>query len=185
MLMRYPSHGALTDVNLWDSVLTDQEISDWMTCETETSGNVVSWDTAELIITDLISTEVERRKTCLKRKNSIFMAFHQKSNFYETQKLCKDLGGEIGVTEDEEAYRMMTKAVEEVSQDYEYFFSGYTDRNKESNWVNVNTGAGWMRRVRWTGCTSCRTPPAYSVSPGPESSCRRSARDGRSWRGQT
>ena len=33
-----PHHGAMTDVNIWKRILTEQEQSDWMFCKTETGG---------------------------------------------------------------------------------------------------------------------------------------------------
>ena len=56
-----PNHGAMTDVNIWDRVLSEQEQADWMFCKTETSGgNVVSWGSAQLNITGLITGLVTR-----------------------------------------------------------------------------------------------------------------------------
>ena len=44
-----PHHGAVTDLNIWDRILSEEEESDWVFCKTETGGgNVISWQSAHL-----------------------------------------------------------------------------------------------------------------------------------------
>ena len=80
-----PHHGALTDVNIWDRILPEQEQSDWMFCKTETGGNVVSWESAQLNITGLNTDLVNREETCPGPQNIIkLMAFNANLNFQDS-----------------------------------------------------------------------------------------------------
>ena len=75
----------MTDVNIWDRILSEQDQSDWMFCKTETGGNVVSWESAQLNITGLNTDLVNREETCLgSQKITHFMAFNTKLNFQDS-----------------------------------------------------------------------------------------------------
>ena len=78
-------HGAMTDVNIWDRILSEQDQSDWMFCKTETGGNVVSWESAQLNITGLNTDLINREETCPGHQNiTNIMAFSTMLNFYES-----------------------------------------------------------------------------------------------------
>ena len=80
-----PYHGALTDVNIWDRILPEQEQSDWMFCKTETGGNVVSWESAQLNITGLDTDLINREETCPGPQSiTHIMAFNTKLNFHDS-----------------------------------------------------------------------------------------------------
>ena len=80
-----PHHGAMTDVNIWDRILSEQELSDWMFCRTETGGNVVTWQSAQLNITGLNTDLIDREETCPRQQDSThFMAFNTKLNFQDS-----------------------------------------------------------------------------------------------------
>ena len=80
-----PHHGAMTDVNIWDRILPEQEQSDWMFCKTETGGNVVSWESAQLNITGLNTDLVNREETCPGPQNiTKLMAFNTNLNFEDS-----------------------------------------------------------------------------------------------------
>ena len=80
-----PHHGAMTDVNIWDRNLSEQDQSDWMFCKTESGGNVVSWESAQLNITGLNTDLINREETCPGPQNiTHFMAFNIKLNFHDS-----------------------------------------------------------------------------------------------------
>ena len=123
-----PLHGAVTDLNLWDRGLTDQQISDWMTCEAEAGGNLVSWETAELKIRDLKLGHVERTETCLSRTNKTYLAFNEKKQFGEILKFCQNIGGEMAVVTGEQSYHHILS----TGVSHGDFFTGFTDRDVEA-----------------------------------------------------
>ena len=80
-----PHHGSMTDVNIWDRILSENELSDWMFCIAETGGNVVSWESAQLNITGLNTDLINREETCPGPQNiTHFMAFNTKLNFQDS-----------------------------------------------------------------------------------------------------
>ena len=44
----FPMNGAVTNLNIWDRKLTKPEIKDWSQCNSEESGNIISWKELEL-----------------------------------------------------------------------------------------------------------------------------------------
>ena len=80
-----PHHGAMTDFNIWDRILSEQEESDWMFCKTETGGNVVSWHSAQLNITGLNTELINRSETCPGPDDlTHIMAFNTKLDFQDS-----------------------------------------------------------------------------------------------------
>ena len=80
-----PYHGAMTDVNIWDRILSEQEVSDWMFCKTEAGGNVISWETAQLSITGLNTELINREEACPGPDDlTHIMAFNTKLNFHDS-----------------------------------------------------------------------------------------------------
>ena len=100
-----------------------------MFCKTETEGNVVSWESAQLKITGLNTELVNREETCPGPQNitNIIALNHVQLNFSDSVKLCQKLGGEIAVATDEEASKLMRQTFAGVCKEGTAFFSGYTD----------------------------------------------------------
>ena len=100
-----PHHGSMTDVNIWDRVLSEQEQSDWIFCKTETSGgNVVSWESAQLNITGLDTEEISREETFPGLENATnLMAFETNLHFLDSSRFCRSLGGQMAVATSKEA----------------------------------------------------------------------------------
>ena len=48
-----PTHGAVTEVNVWSRVLSDSEVSEWSNCGSVQGGKVVDWATAALNVSGL------------------------------------------------------------------------------------------------------------------------------------
>ena len=139
-----PHHGALTDVNIWDRMLPEQEQSDWMFCKTETGGNVVSWKSAQLNITGLNTHLINREETCPGPKNiTKLIAFNNSFfNFFDSVKLCQNLGGQIAVATDGETCKLMNQIFAEVCVGGTAFFSGHTDSEERTvvhPWSEITT----------------------------------------------
>ena len=131
-----PHHGAMTDVNIWDRILPEQEQSDWMFCKTETGGNVVSWESAQLNLIELKTDLITREETCPVPENRThLMAFNTRKSFSDSVRFCQQLDGQIAVVTDEETFLRMWRAFAEVCQPEEggefNFFTGHTDHEVE------------------------------------------------------
>ena len=58
--------------------------------------------------------------------------------------LCQTVGGEMAVAEREEAYQAMVGAVQGVTQQCgTSFYSGYTDREEEGEWLGAGGQQHW------------------------------------------
>ena len=141
----FPHHGALTDVNIWSRVLDQQEQHDWMWCRSELAGDLISWENSQLNITGGLNlTSVEREETCLKasaQEKKNYLTFNSIKNFDETVDFCQKIGGQIAVAWDEEIFTAMNKSFSGVCEEKDGFYLGFTDREVEGEWVDVNTGA--------------------------------------------
>ena len=144
-----PLHGAVTDLNLWDRGLSDQEISDWMTCQAEagSGGNIVSWETAELTVRDLQLGHVERTETCLSRTTTTYLAFNEKKEFGEIVRFCQNIGGEMAVVTGDQSYQQILR----TGVSHRDFFTGFTDRQLEAEFSTLigpaptRLGSHWSR----------------------------------------
>ena len=150
-----PHHGALTDLNIWTRVLAQAELEDWMRCRSEAVGDLVSWETSQLIIRgDLNLTNIEREQTCLntapqQKKN--YLTFDSVRNLDETIEFCQKIGGQIAVAWTEEIFLAMNRSFSGVCQQKNGFYLGFTDREVEGDWRDVNTGAPMAWRAWKTG----------------------------------
>ena len=137
-----PFHGEMTDVNVWSRVLSEEEIIKWKKCEAIEAGDVVNWETVKLNLTAGVEIiEEEREKTCWKEETAkTYKAFKSKATFDEMIKLCKNIGGHIAVAEDETALSLIETTFKDNCISDEFFYTGFTDREKDREWVNVNNG---------------------------------------------
>ena len=66
-----PSHGKVTDLNVWRRILSDQEISDWQQCGAKPGEVVISWEEAELRVEGLETRSLDRSDTCLRTETAL------------------------------------------------------------------------------------------------------------------
>ena len=139
----HPSHGAVSDVNIWSRTLTGPEVTAWATCEDSRAGDSLAWDTAELVITgDLQLGDVEAAEVCLTKPDvKVYRAFNLSLTFSETEKFCRNLGGAVAVADSQQSLERMLEAHSESCGLSSNLYSGYTDREEEGDWRDVRTGA--------------------------------------------
>ena len=65
-------------------------------------------------------------------------------------RFCQKLDGTLAVAVDKETFTLMNQTFSEVSHGESYFYSGHTDREREGEWRDVNTGGlmGWSNWYR-------------------------------------
>ena len=143
-----PSDGAVTDVNVWRRILTEEEIRQWHHCRTEPEGKVINWDTAELNINNLDTSEVDREQTCLKTAigtDYISYGFHK--YFLNSDRFCVNIGGRFAFPKDPQNYVEIRKKMTAVSLDDsaticqhpKYIYTQFKRFN--GDWLDSNTGA--------------------------------------------
>ena len=57
---RSPMFGAITDVNVWNRILIQEDIQNWIDCEDSVGGNFVNWKTATVDVKLLEAVEIDR-----------------------------------------------------------------------------------------------------------------------------
>ena len=115
-------------MNIWDRILPEQDQSDWMFCKTETGGNVVSWESAQLNITGLNTDFVNREETCPGSQTiTHLVAFSKKMDFFDSHRFCQKLEGHIAVAVDKETSDLMNQTFVDICPNNPSFFSGFTD----------------------------------------------------------
>ena len=93
---KYSMFGAMTDVNMWNRTLAEQELKRWNKCELGIGGNLLDWNSARWEAVGLQETEVDIDKVCKKegsKKNLIAFKRVFKS-LDPILKMCKAMGGE-------------------------------------------------------------------------------------------
>ena len=104
---------------------------------------MVSWESAQLNITGLNTDLVNREETCPGPQNSTeIMAFNIELGFYDSITFCQKIGGQMAVAVDRETLDLMNETFSEVcgGKSLSEFYSGFTDREVEGEWRDVNTG---------------------------------------------
>ena len=139
----HPSHGAVTDVNIWSRTLSRPEVTAWSRCQGNTAGDSLAWDTADLVITGGLQLgDVEAAEVCLENPDlKVYRAFNLSLTFSETEKFCRNLGGVLAVADSQETLERMMEAHSKSCDGSSSLYSGYTDRQVEGEWRDVNTGA--------------------------------------------
>ena len=145
-----PFHGAVSDVNIWSRVLTEEEILSWSLCERDISGKVLSWEESILNITLVTEETIDRQRMCFKPKTgSKMVGFRIKKSFDETVRFCQSIGGNISVARDQKTVDKIVEIfTESCAPDTEIIHSGYSDTNSEGVWVDVVTGQS-MKWIHW------------------------------------
>ena len=70
----YPMHGAVTDVNVFSRILSEEEVGDWARCGGQ-SGDILDWRTAQLNITKLETKEGNETVGCYQEEPTHFVSF--------------------------------------------------------------------------------------------------------------
>ena len=149
------SEGAVTDVNLWRRILTEEEITDWQHCRSQPAEAALTWEAAELNIKLMEISEVDMKETCLTApEGKHYVAFNLGRNMEDSETLCKSLGGELAVMRDEESAGEISRAFGEVcSEELQSIYSGF--RRVDGRWTDVVTG----EMLRWTNWASSFPAP--------------------------
>ena len=136
-----PSHGAMTDVNVWPRDLSDGEVSDWAQCRRTPPGRTLAWEEARLEVKLLRVSDINLSQTCNSgQQASFFTAFNAAITFQETIKFCGKIGGNMAVARDNQTLSSMIRSFNETCDPTGLFYTGHTDRETEGRWEEVTTG---------------------------------------------
>ena len=138
--MPVPTHGAVTDVNIWSGVLSEEEILAWALCEVEVPSPVLSWQKAGLHISRLETLEIERDRICLKQNTEKkLLGFNLMKSFDQMIQFCENLGGRVAVARDLETLGKIKKAFQsDCQQNTDIIHSGYSDKAGTEHLLSLN-----------------------------------------------
>ena len=139
--------GKMSDINIWDRLLTRREVQDWSACHPNPSLNdsLVNWSRASYLVTPGVEeVEVERAVLCQPvLAVPGLQVFPRRRDFSSQVEFCKVLGGAMAVADTTANMDLMLQVMKGSIRDKldRSFFTGFTDIEQEGRFVNVNTGA--------------------------------------------
>ena len=86
-IFTYPFKGDITDVNIWDTILKENEIENWSKCIANETGNILDWSIAEFHLNNVSLKEMDRQTICENTVSESFIAFSDQINFEQSIKL--------------------------------------------------------------------------------------------------
>ena len=128
-----PMYGAFTDLNVWNKTLSQEDEDNWMECQLEKEGNIISWKEFgnHVQMTRLKRVNEPLESVCPKELSHLIAA-NGNRDFLDTVNYCNKFGSIADISN--------MKAVKEIAtvlEPYNEFrlFTGYTDLEVEGEWI--------------------------------------------------
>ena len=162
-----PMYGAITDLNVWNRILSEEESENWMNCTIQTEGDVFSWQNSSqhIQLTGLKKISDSLDNICFQNKSSHLMVGNEALNFEETLNFCNDkIGNKVVISSKETAHKV-NKTMNLFAPDSRYVYTGHTDVEVEGRWVVHGTQQemawkNWKKPNQpnnWAGIQNCAT----------------------------
>ena len=131
----------ITDWNIWKETKTYYFIQDFASCQTSEEGNVLKWSSVDSKSILAINDYSQADNLCQNKFE--ILATDQKFDLENTVKFCQKLGGRVAVAKNEPSFNKMKQALEKF-ESCDEFYVGYSDKDKEGDWVDVNDKSPMM-----------------------------------------
>ena len=135
--------GSLTDFNIWNKTLSDEDIQNFTTCSSSIDeGKVFDWKQAEFDNSKNIEvTTADTEDICKTEPEYIYVASLDKKNFFDSLDYCSEvLGGNMAVIENEKILNKIIDAFESLpdweSKCFVRFWTGFTKQKWEQLFKN-------------------------------------------------
>lgn len=93
--------GDLSELNIWNYTMSEVDIMKMATCKTWLKGNIVSWERSNLILNNIVLTDLfDPPNLCLKHHQ--YVIFPEKVPYPEAKGICEIHGGSLAVPKSEE-----------------------------------------------------------------------------------
>ena len=122
-----PMQGMVSQVNIWDNILSSEKLEDLASCRNIINGNVVSWENSLLRIHRLDISQINISELCPHQK-LVHISFPMRKNLENTITFCKKIGGNIAVANNEVALAAMVNAYDisvPFLEEHENFREGF------------------------------------------------------------
>ena len=132
-----PMYGAMTDLNVWDKILSDAESELWLNSTNQTEGNFFSWQNSSqhIELTGLKKINDSLDNICYQNKSSHLVVGNEALNFEETLNYCNKKMGSMIVISSKETALEVNKTLELFAPNSWWVYSGHTDIEEEGRWV--------------------------------------------------
>ena len=134
--------GEMTEVNVWDRILTEEEMTDIQTCRQISGGNVINWENSLIQVNNLTVHERDREEVCSYEK-LVHISFPVKKDLEDSIVFCKKIGGDLAVASDEDKLSRIVSAYNvsrSFLKEFENFrlYAGFRKLTSNGNWLSVN-----------------------------------------------
>ena len=150
----YALFGKITDVNIWNRCLQEDEVKSWTSCEKEQSGNILDWNKVEVkYLKGLEEVMLEQDEVCKEKAYSqhLIISTHLR-DFEKTLLFCEDiLKGQIAIPSDNATFKQIKSEVKSMVQDSETcdkIFTGH--RKMKGKFRNIYTNQEIPFKVEMT-----------------------------------
>ena len=139
------SFGQISDVSVWSRAFKEEHVQAWTNCELLENGDLVDWKTATWDARGMEVVQVERQEVCSKNMFKGIKVFDvARMSFEDGWHFISILGGELVVPDNNETYskilEVFDSSIELREKCGKIFFTGFTDKEVEGNFINVVTG---------------------------------------------
>ncbi|XP_071539015.1 uncharacterized protein [Panulirus ornatus] len=129
--------GDISQVNVWDKILSDEEILKMARCQTDPKGNFISWE-GGWTLHNVSSYDLLLPKFCQQEESNIYFWFPQVSDA-TAQYVCEALGTHLphvtSLQEAEYLYQLSETTWPDTDHCPLYFWSALNDKKEENVWV--------------------------------------------------
>ncbi|XP_063869703.1 uncharacterized protein LOC135105499 [Scylla paramamosain] len=130
--------GVITQVNVWDKVLSDEEILSIAHCKADPQGNFVSWE-AGWTLYNATAEDVPLARLCHEEQERIYFWFPDTTDA-EAQYVCEALGTHLPIVTSLEETLYLYELVKTMWPDSDhcpvYYWSSLNDKEEEDVWVH-------------------------------------------------
>ena len=155
-----PMYGSMTDIHVWDTMLSEEESENWMKCSIHLEGNVFSWQNSSQHVQPkgLMGVNESLGRIC--DQDRIMFVGRESLNFEETFRHCNKIGSMAVISSYESAIE-----VKKILKSYGItsdIYTGLTDLEVEGEWVvhDSNQNMTWNNWKNgepnsWNGNEDC------------------------------
>lgn len=162
--------GAITDVNIWNKSLSQQEINGWSTFKLDIPKlKLLKWTDAKFILrgTQVEDFDLETIKKEFINVSSSFSLYTPKSgnSFRKGKYNCEGIGGYVSIPGDNTPLTIWNQSTMDISNDHCHgrFFTGYSELFEEDSYVSLysntsRSGIKWAKGEpnNWNGQEDCQ-----------------------------
>ena len=83
--------GRITDLNVWNSSFSEEDMAEWLQCKNVSHGNVVAWETSQWTLENVTESEMAITDICQNERLFMFPP----ETALDSGEICKQLGGHL------------------------------------------------------------------------------------------